>query len=149
MDGSSDNTIKILRLDEEALLPCKATSSAIGYDIYANERYTLLAKSYGLVSTGISLQMPDHIEAQIRPRSGLAVKHGITILNSPGTIDPDYRGEIKVALINHSTEDFVIEKGMRIAQMVFAQIAKVEIEEVTRLNKTARNNGGFGSTGIN
>ena len=91
--------------------------------------------------------MPPGCEAQVRPRSGLALKHGVTVLNSPGTIDSDYRGEIKVILINHGKEDFRIEPGVRIAQLVFAQVTQVELEKAGELDETERSSGGFGSTG--
>jgi dUTP pyrophosphatase len=101
-----------------------------------------------LVSTGIAIELPEGYEAQIRPRSGLALKKGVTVLNSPGTIDHDYRGEIKVILINLSDKEVVIEKGERIAQMVIAPVLKVEVVEVKELSNTQRQDGGFGSTGM-
>ena len=100
-----------------------------------------------MVPTGIAIALPAGYEAQIRPRSGLAIKHGVTVLNTPGTVDADYRGEIKVVLINHGQEDFVIERGMRIAQMVIAKHANVTWEIVKDLGETERGSGGFGSTG--
>lgn len=102
-----------------------------------------------LVPTGIAVEIPPGFEAQIRPRSGLAIRHGITLLNTPGTIDADYRGEIKVILINLGSEDFVVRRGDRIAQMVIAPVIKVELEEVEELSPTKRLTGGFGSTGYN
>jgi len=102
-----------------------------------------------LVPTGIAVEIPPGYEAQIRPRSGLAIKHGITLLNTPGTIDADYRGEIKVILINLGEEDFVINRGDRIAQMVICPVVRVELEEVEELSTTSRSDGGFGSTGYN
>src|SRR5690606_38455934 len=100
-----------------------------------------------LVPTGLAIALPEGFEAQIRPRSGLAAKHGVTVLNSPGTIDADYRGEIKVILINHGKEEFVITRGMRIAQMVIAKHARAVWNELENLDETARGAGGFGSTG--
>lgn len=102
-----------------------------------------------LVPTGIAVEIPPGYEAQIRPRSGLAIRHGITLLNTPGTIDADYRGEIKVILINLGEEDFVINRGDRIAQMVICPVMIVELEEVEELSTTHRSDGGFGSTGYN
>ncbi len=102
-----------------------------------------------LIPTGIVVEIPPGYEAQIRPRSGLAIRHGITLLNTPGTIDADYRGEIKVILINLGEEDFVINRGDRIAQMVICPVVRVELEEVEELSTTRRSDGGFGSTGYN
>jgi dUTP pyrophosphatase len=113
----------------------------------AAEALTLKPGQRALVATGIAIALPPSHEAQVRPRSGLAVKHGVTVLNSPGTIDSDYRGEIKVPLINHGSEDFVIARGDRIAQMVIARVEQVELAEVTSLDGTARGSGGFGSSG--
>ncbi len=101
-----------------------------------------------LVPSGISIELPPGYEAQIRPRSGLALKHGLTLLNTPGTIDSDYRGEIKIILANLGKESFIIENGMRIAQMVFCKVYRGEFIEVTEINVTDRNDGGFGHTGI-
>lgn len=101
----------------------------------------------GCVGTGLFFEMPAGCEAQVRPRSGLALKHGVTVLNSPGTIDSDYRGEVKVILINHGKEDFKIEPGDRIAQVVFAHVTQAELEEAEELADTERSSGGFGSTG--
>jgi dUTP pyrophosphatase len=100
-----------------------------------------------LVPTGLAIALPQGFEAQVRPRSGLAVKHGVTVLNAPGTIDSDYRGEIKVPMINHGESDFVIARGDRIAQMVVARVEQVELVEVAGLEETARGTGGFGSSG--
>jgi dUTP pyrophosphatase len=100
-----------------------------------------------LVPTGIAIALPEQLEAQVRPRSGLAVKHGVTVLNAPGTIDSDYRGEIKVPLVNHGAEPFMIKRGDRIAQMVVAAVVQVKLDEVGTLDETARGTGGFGSSG--
>jgi len=102
-----------------------------------------------LIPTGVAIEIPPGYEAQIRPRSGLAIRHGITLLNTPGTIDADYRGEIKVIVINLGSEDFVIKRGDRIAQMVICPVVKVELQEVEELSSTERSDGGFGSTGYN
>ncbi len=139
--------IKIKRLSKTAHIPQKATPDSAGYDLYSDETILLPAKGYIAVSTGISMEMPRHMEAQIRPRSGLAIKHGITILNAPGTIDADYRGEVKVLLINFSDKDFLIEKETRIAQMIFSTVSPTTLEEVDTLDNTQRGDGGFGSTG--
>ncbi len=101
-----------------------------------------------IIGTGVSMALPAGMEAQVRPRSGLAAKHGITVLNSPGTVDADYRGEFKVILINHSKESFIVTRGMRIAQVVFAKYEQVSFEEVESLDETERGVGGFGSTGL-
>lgn len=130
-------------------LPAYATSGSSGMDLRANLEQDIVLKPLErfLVPTGIHIELPDGYEAQVRPRSGLAVKQGITCLNTPGTIDADYRGEIKVILINLSGEDQVIHHGDRIAQMVVQAVERVEWEAVTDLNLTERNAGGFGHTG--
>jgi len=140
--------IKIVSSSLFSTIPQKATEHSAGYDIFSSEETIIESKKYKLISTGIFIEMEKGLEAQIRPRSGLAVKNGITVLNAPGTIDSDYRGEIKVALINHSDTDFKIEKGMRIAQMVFSRVLEVNFEEVASLGETLRGAGGFGSTGL-
>ncbi len=143
--------VKISRLPygEDLPLPSYATSGAAGMDLRSAIDLTLKPGARALVPTGIAIALPDKIEAQVRPRSGLAVKHGITVLNAPGTIDWDYRGEIKVPLINLGTDDFVIQRGDRIAQMVFAKVEVVTLDEVNTLDDTARGSGGFGSSGQN
>lgn len=130
-------------------LPTYATEHSAGMDLTAalEEAIEIDPGQRMLIPTGLAIALPDGYEAQIRPRSGLALKHGVTVLNSPGTIDADYRGEIGVILANLSTEPFTVERGMRIAQMVIAQHAKVEWEVVEALNETERGSGGFGSTG--
>ena len=126
------------------------TAGSAGIDLMAAIKDDVIIKSgeIKLIPTGIAIALEDGFEAQIRPRSGLALKNGITILNSPGTIDSDYRGEISVILINHSKNDFTVIKGMRIAQMVIAPFAYANIEIVSDLDNTIRGEGGFGSTGI-
>ena len=109
---------------------------------------TLSPGEYAVVPTGFAFALPDGYEAQVRPRSGLAARHGVTVLNAPGTVDPDYRGEVKVPLVNLGTAAFEIERGMRIAQMVIAPVARALLAEVDELPQTARGTGGFGSTGI-
>ena len=130
-------------------IPEYATEQSAGVDLRANIEDGILLEplSRALVGTGLYIQLPKGFEAQIRPRSGLAAKHGITVLNAPGTIDADYRGEIKVILINLSHQSFVINPGERIAQMVIAAHEKVEFNVVDKLDETTRGEGGFGSTG--
>ena len=124
--------VQIMRLAHGAdlALPSYATMGAAGMDLRSAESLTIKPRARALVATGIAIALPDGLEAQVRPRSGLAVKHGVTVLNAPGTIDCDYRGEIKVPLINHGDEDFVIARGDRIAQMVIAPVLQVTLEEV-------------------
>lgn len=130
-------------------LPKYSTEASAGVDLRANIEEPIEIESLGkaIVPTGLFMEIPVGYEAQVRPRSGLAFKHGITVLNSPGTIDADYRGEIKVILVNLSTDKFVIEDGERIAQMVIAAHEQAEWNEVKELNATIRGAGGFGSTG--
>lgn len=131
-------------------LPAYATSHSAGVDLMAAIDGELVLKPMQrtLVPTGLAIALPDNYEAQIRPRSGLAYKHGISLVNTPGTIDADYRGEIKVLLINLGQEDFIITRGMRIAQMVVAPVTQVAFDNVETLDETARADGGFGSTGV-
>lgn len=131
-------------------LPAYATADAAGMDLVAalSEPMTLAPGERGLVPTGLVIALPAGYEAQIRPRSGLALKHGIALLNSPGTIDADYRGEIGVILVNHGQAPFTVERGLRIAQMVVAPVTRVVWVETEALSETARGTGGFGSTGI-
>lgn len=132
-------------------LPEYATEKSAGMDLKANidDPITLNPLERAMIPTGLSIALPDGTEAQIRPRSGLAAKHGISVLNAPGTIDADYRGEIKVILVNLSNEPFTINPGERIAQMVVARYERVEWETVETLDETERGAGGFGSTGTN
>ena len=141
--------IKINKIKENAILPHYAHEGDAGVDLYSAENYVLRPGQITLVSTGIKLAIPKGYEAQIRPKSGLALNHGISVCNSPGTIDSGYRGEIGVITINHSKEEFKIEKGTKIAQMVFNKIEKAEFEEVKDLDNTKRGQNGFGSTGLN
>lgn len=131
-------------------LPAYATRQSAGMDLRADitDPVTLHPMERRLIPTGLHIALPAGYEAQVRPRSGLAMKHGITLLNSPGTIDADYRGEIKVLLINLSDEDFVINAGERIAQMVIARYESAELEQVDVLDATERGEGGFGHTGV-
>jgi dUTP pyrophosphatase len=140
--------IKVINRSTNSL-PAYQTEMAAGLDLHANLDEPIILKPLEriLVPTGLSIEIPEGYEAQIRPRSGLAYKHGITVLNAPGTIDPDYRGEIKVLLINLSNENFKIENNERIAQLVIAKFEKVEWEPVEILGETQRGECGFGSTG--
>ena len=128
-------------------LPAYETAGAAGMDLRAADAMTLKPGMRCLMPTGIAIALPQGYEAQVRPRSGLAVKHGVTVLNSPGTIDCDYRGEVKVPLINHGQDDFLIARGDRIAQMVIAPVTRIAWAEVETLGETARGTGGFGSSG--
>ena len=141
--------ILIKRLSKEVSLPKYETSGSSGMDLaaYINNNDNLEPWKSEIIPTGISVSIPEGFEIQIRPRSGLAAKNKISVLNTPGTIDADYRGEIKVILINLSDKTFVIEKGLRIAQMVVCPIIQARLEEVDELNQTIRGEGGFGSTG--
>lgn len=143
-------TIKIINKSAHPL-PEYQTESSAGMDLNANlaESITLKSLERKLIPTGLFLELPSGYEAQIRPRSGLAIKNGITVLNAPGTIDADYRGEIGVILVNLSSEDFTINNGDRIAQMVIAQYETAKWQEVNSLNETERGEGGFGSTSKN
>lgn len=127
--------------------PGYATDASAGMDLRANEEVTLPPNTRTIVMTGLFIELPIGFEAQVRPRSGLAIKHGITVLNAPGTIDADYRGEIGVILYNSSPNDFVVNPGDRIAQMVIARHERVQWEEVDELDETTRGAGGFGHTG--
>ncbi|MEC4113209.1 dUTP diphosphatase [Myroides pelagicus] len=141
-------TIKIINKSQHAL-PNYETAQSAGMDLRANleTSVTIGSLERAIIPTGLYLELPDGYEAQIRPRSGLAAKKGITLLNSPGTIDADYRGEIGVILVNLSKEPFTIENGERIAQMVIAQYEQIEWKPVEILSETSRGEGGFGSTG--
>lgn len=132
-------------------LPEYSTKFSSGLDLRASldEPYILKPMKTFLVPTGIYISIEEGYEAQVRPRSGLAAKYGISVLNTPGTIDADYRGEIKIILINFSDKDFVVNNGDRIAQLVFAKVEKIEWEQVESLNSTERKDGGFGHSGIN
>ncbi|GAB5518164.1 MAG: dUTP diphosphatase [Rhodothermales bacterium] len=145
--------IKPLPHAEGLALPAYATPLSAGMDLRAavpaDAPMTLESGAWALVPTGLTMAIPAGYEAQVRPRSGLAYKKGVTVLNSPGTIDADYRGEVKVLLINHGPEPFVIERGERIAQLVIAQHAQPDLDIVDALDDTERGSGGFGSTGIN
>lgn len=149
------NKLKIYKKSnrETIKLPQYQTTGSSGLDLVANldqdsEQITIKPNKWEIIPTGITIELPDGCEAQIRPRSGLAYKYGVTVLNSPGTIDNDFRGEIKIILINHGNEDFIVKNGDRIAQMIISKYEQVELEEIEFLTETTRNDGGFGSTGI-
>ncbi len=128
-------------------LPAYATEGAAGMDVVAAENVTLRPGARHAVATGFAVAIPPGYEIQVRPRSGLALKHGITVPNTPGTIDSDYRGELKIILINHSQDNFPIQRGDRVAQLVISPVTQGEWEEVDELDATTRGEGGFGSTG--
>ena len=142
--------ILIKRLTKNVTLPRYETEDSSGLDLAANidEQIKILPGKSEIIPTGLAVAIPKNFEIQIRPRSGLAAKNQVSVLNTPGTIDADYRGEIKVILINLSDKVFVVEKGLRIAQMVVCPVIKASLKEVTELEGTERGSGGFGSTGI-
>lgn len=142
-------TVHFARLPDnrDLPLPARGTPSAAGYDVRAAETVTLQPGAVALVGTGFAIELPSHLECQVRPRSGLALRHGITVPNSPGTIDPDYRGEVRVILQNLGKEPVTLERGERIAQLVFARFETPELAETATLTSTERGSGGFGSTG--
>ena len=142
--------VRFLRLphNPDLPLPSRATAQAAGYDIRsADPDFVLQPGEIRLVSSGLVMELPDGIECQVRPRSGLAVKHGVTLPNTPGTIDPDYRGEVKVPLINLGREAVGIARGERVAQLIFARFEALEVIETEAVDETERGEGGFGSTG--
>ena len=147
-----DPIVSVQRLSHGADLPLPsyATAQSAGLDLMAAiaSDVTLAPGARQLIPTGLAIALPAGFEAQVRPRSGLALKHGITVLNSPGTIDADYRGEVQVLLINHGSVPFVIKRGDRIAQMVVAPVTQITWNIVERLDETGRGSGGYGSTGI-
>ena len=149
MPSTPDVPVAVMRLPHgEGLdLPVYATEGAAGMDVVAAEDVTIAPGARHAVATGLAMAIPAGYEIQVRPRSGLALKHGITVPNTPGTIDSDYRGELKVILINHGSEDFAIRRGDRVAQLVLAPVTRAGWVEVNSLDETARGTGGFGSTG--
>jgi dUTP pyrophosphatase len=154
-DAKSSRTtdVRIVRLahGEGLPLPSYQSEGAAGLDLLAalppNTQLVLEPRARDVVPTGLVIELPSGFEAQVRPRSGLALKHGVTVLNAPGTIDSDYRGEVKVLLVNLGSEPFVIERGMRIAQLVVAPVTRVRLQEEKSLADSSRGAGGFGSTG--
>jgi dUTP pyrophosphatase len=141
-------TVRFRLLDSSAKLPTYAHPGDAGMDVCSIEDVVIAPGARALVKTGFAMEIPDGFEAQVRPRSGLAIKSGITVLNTPGTIDSGYRGEVGVILINLSDVPFHVEKGMKIAQMVIAKFERAEVEAVSELSSSERGAGGFGSTGV-
>jgi dUTP pyrophosphatase len=152
LDDAPGVAVRVKRLTngEGLPLPSRKTSAAAGFDLAAAVEEPLVLKpgARALIPTGFAMALPEGYEGQVRPRSGLAVEHGVTVLNAPGTIDADYRGEVKVPLINHGERDFTVARGMRIAQLVIAAVAPAGLVEVAELDETRRGTGGFGSTGF-
>jgi dUTP pyrophosphatase len=140
--------VKVKLINQDALLPFQAKKGDAGLDLFSTEEKVIKPGEAALIATGIMIELPQGTEAQVRPRSGLALRHSVTVLNSPGTIDEGYRGEVKVILINHGKEDFKVEKQMRIAQMVVAPVARVNMIQVEEISSSERGEGGFGSSGL-
>jgi dUTP pyrophosphatase len=141
-------TIKVQKIKDTAIIPKYAHEGDAGVDLYSTEEYLIKPGERVLVSTGIKIAIPPGHEAQIRPKSGLALKHGLSIVNTPGTIDSGYRGEVGIIIINLGKEEYKIETGKKVAQMVINQVEEATFEEVKELDETTRNQGGFGSTGL-
>ena len=140
--------VKIKKIKSNAIVPSYVHDGDSGVDLYSTEDYELKPGDRALVSTGLQIAMPHGFEAQVRPKSGLALQHGISIVNTPGTVDSNYRGEIGVIVINLGQQNYKIEKGKKIAQMVFTKVEQVQFEVVNELDETKRGMGGFGSTGL-
>ncbi len=149
MSNQYAKVIEIKALDNFVTMPVMSSSNAVGFDLCAavTGRLPIAGGQWALIGCGVSIALPRDMEGQIRPRSGLALEHGITVLNAPGTIDADYRGEIGVLLINHGTGNFNVERGMRIAHLVFKRVELVAFKPVKELSPTERGEGGYGSTG--
>jgi len=141
-------TVRFFKINHEANIPSFAHKGDAGMDLVACEEINLPPGKSALVRTGLAIELPHGTEAQVRPRSGLALKHQVTVLNTPGTIDEGYRGEIGVILINHGSQEFKVDKGMKVAQLVVKPVLSVNIEEIFNLTNTERNTSGFGSTGV-
>lgn len=141
--------LKVKKLSPGAILPRYAHPGDAGLDLCASEALQLAPGAAGLVRTGLAIELPPGTEAQVRPRSGLALKHQVTVLNAPGTIDEGYRGEVGVILVNHGRAAFSVEPGMKIAQLVVQPVLRVDVQEAPDLSDTRRGQGGFGSTGYN
>ena len=140
--------LKVEKISDKAIIPNYANKGDAGLDLYAINELILASGERGLVRTGIKIELPENTEAQIRPRSGLALKHGISLVNAPGTIDEGYRGEIGVIVINHGQDVFKVESGMKIAQMVIKPVWRVQVQEVKSLSDAERGDRGFGSSGV-
>ena len=151
MSGDVEARVRIVRLPEarDLPLPRQATSQSAGFDLLAHveDRVEILPGERALVPTGVAIALPDGYEAQVRPRSGLALRKGLTLVNTPGTIDADYRGEIRLIVINHGTEPVVVRRGDRLAQLVVHRLPRIVLEEVDVLPDSERGGGGFGHTG--
>jgi dUTP pyrophosphatase len=149
MPSTPSVSVQVKRLPhgEGLALPAYATDGAAGMDVLSAEDVTLVPGGRHAVATGLAVAIPPGYEIQVRPRSGLALKHGISVPNTPGTIDSDYRGELKIILINHGADAFTIQRGDRVAQLVLAPVTQARWDEVSELDETARGAGGFGSTG--
>ena len=140
--------LKIKKIDDSAIIPNYAHNTDSGMDLYSIEDKIIRPSETALIKTGLKIELPANTEAQIRPKSGIALKHSVTVLNTPGTIDEGYTGEIQVILINHGERLYKINKGEKIAQMVIMPVIRVQVEEVNELQETSRGLGGFGSTGL-
>jgi len=140
--------LKLKKLSDDAIIPMYSHKEDAGMDLFSTEEVTISSGTWALVKTGISIELPHGYEAQVRSKSGLALKSGIFVLNSPGTVDENYRGEICVILMNMSKTDYKVEKNQKIAQMVINKVEHLEIELVDEMSKTSRGEGGFGSTGL-
>ena len=140
-------SVKFKRLEQDAVVPQYQSTNASGLDLVALEDTIIPSGGWRAVRTGLAIELPTGYEGQVRPRSGLAINHGVTGLNAPGTIDADYRGEVKVALINHGGQSYLVHAGERMAQLVVSPVASAEVLEVEQLTATDRGGGGFGSTG--
>lgn len=141
------SVLKIVKLVPHAVAPRYAHPGDAGLDLFATDEVEIPSGEWARVGTGISVELPEGTEAQVRPRSGLALKHGVTVLNAPGTIDAGYRGEVGVILVNHGKNGFRVAQGMKIAQMLIKPVHRVVVEETESLSDTSRGEGGFGSTG--
>ena len=144
----STYSLRVEKINEKAIIPNYAHEGDAGLDLYSVDKLVLAPGERALVHTGIKIELPKNTEAQIRPRSGLALKNGISLVNAPGTIDEGYRGEIGVIIINHGLESFTVEEGMKIAQMVVKPVWRVEVEEVVSLSDSERGEKGYGSSGV-
>lgn len=146
--GYKNMKLKIKKIDDSAIIPNYAHNTDSGMDLYSIEDKIIRPGETALIKTGLKIELPQNTEAQIRPKSGIALKHSVTVLNTPGTIDEGYTGEIQVILINHGERVYKVNKGEKIAQLVVMPVIRVEIEEVNELIETSRGLGGFGSTGL-
>jgi dUTP pyrophosphatase len=150
ISGQSTITVQVKRTRLDAVLPRYQTSGSAGMDLHAalDAPIAIAPGARAMISTGLSFAIPNGWEGQVRPRSGLAAKHGVTVINAPGTVDSDYRGDVGVVLVNHGGDPFVVKPGDRIAQIVFARYSRATLREVDALDDTSRGGGGYGSTGV-